>query len=274
MSYNYKKTYTPKSGYTRLCRIGESSMKLLEFGIIELKKGEGVTLSTGDKEMAFIILGGKCDVAFDNVKWEGVGARRSVFEGKAASFYLPRNKTVTVSTRWSVKIAACGTPIDEDTQPQILGPEQVNSVILGQKPWERDTHFIIDSRSNARHLTIGEAFVTPGNWAGFPPHKHDVDNMPAEGILDEVYYFLFQPEQGFAIQRLYTKDGDIDECYVVKQNDLVEFPRGYHTTVGAPGYNTYFLWAMAGEHQGFFRSNDPDHEWVSALENVLKKNKQ
>ena len=68
-------------------------------------------------------------------------------------------------------------------------------------------------------------------------------------------------------------DGSIDETYTVKQDDLVEFPVGYHTTVGAPGYNTYFLWLMAGEHQGFFRSNDPDHDWVTAVENMVKKSK-
>ena len=28
---------------------------------------------------------------------------------------------------------------------------------------------------------------------------------------------------------------------------------------------------MAGEHQGFFRSNDPDHDWVTAVENLVKK---
>lgn len=268
---NYKKTYVPTSGYTQLCKIGSCSLSMLEFGIVELGKGEQVTIDTGENEMAFIILSGKCDVAFDTVCWTDVGGRRSVFEGKAHSFYMPRHKKVTISTPWSVKIVACGTPIDEDTQPQCLGPDHVTSSLLGKKPWERDTHFIIDGRSNARRLTIGEAFVTPGNWAGFPPHKHDVDRMPSEGILEEIYYFLFQPEQGFAIQRMYTKDGEIDETYTVKQDDLVEFPKGYHTTVGAPGYNTYFLWAMAGEHQGFFRSNDPDHDWVSAVENLLKK---
>ena len=41
--------------------------------------------------------------------------------------------------------------------------------------------------------------------------------------------------------------------------------------MGAPGYNTYFLWLMAGEHQGSYRSNDPAHDWVSAVENLEKK---
>ena len=32
---NYKKTYEPKKGYTPLCKIGECSLKMLEFGIID-----------------------------------------------------------------------------------------------------------------------------------------------------------------------------------------------------------------------------------------------
>ncbi len=268
---SYKKTYYPSIGYTPLRKTGDCSLKSLDFGIIELKANDSVEYLTGEKETAFIILGGKCDIRFDDVAWLNIGGRRSVFEGKAYSFYLPRNKKVLISTPWSVKIAVCATPIDSDTEPQILPPDHVNNIVLGVKPWERDTHFIIDGRSSARRLTIGEAFITPGNWAGFPPHKHDMDDMPSEGILEEIYYFLFQPRQGFAIQRMYTKDGEIDECYVVKEDELIEFPKGYHTTVGAPGYNTYFLWAMAGEYQGFYRSNDPDHDWVSAIENIIKK---
>lgn len=268
---NLKKTYVPKIGYTEICKMGECSLKLLDFGMVELKKGDSVTIETGEKEFAFIILGGHADFAFDGTKWENVGGRRSVFEGKATSVYMPRHKTLTITGCEHVKIAVCSTKVDVDSEPEIVGPERVRTAMLGVKPWERDTHFIIDGSTNAKHLTIGEAFITPGNWAGFPPHKHDVDNMPQEGILEEIYYFLFQPEQGFAIQCAYTKDGEFDEAYRVQQDDLVEFPRGYHTTVGAPGYNTYFLWLMAGEHQGFFRSNDPDHDWVTAVENLIKK---
>ena len=268
---NYKKTYSPQSGYTPLCTIGKCSLKMLEFGIIELKKSESVTFETGEKETVFVILGGRADFEFDGQEWKNVGGRRSVFEGKAHSVYMPRRKTVKISTDWSVKIAVCSTPVEEDSQAELITPDRVRTAVLGVKPWERDTHFIADGSTNAKKLTVGEAFVTPGNWAGFPPHKHDTDNMPAEGVREEIYFFLFQPEQGFGLQCMYTKDGEIDACYRVKSNDLVEFPKGYHTTVGAPGYNTYFLWLMAGEHQGFYRSNDPEHDWVSAVENLLKK---
>ena len=56
---NYKKTYVPHNGYTPLCTIGECSLKNLEFGIIELTNGQDLTFETGDREVAFVILGGK-----------------------------------------------------------------------------------------------------------------------------------------------------------------------------------------------------------------------
>lgn len=268
---NYKKSYTSAIGYTKICELGKCSLKMLEFGIIELMKGDSVTINTEEKEYAFIFLGGHADVKAGMNEWKAAGGRTNVFGGKAWSVFVPRHYSVTFTGCEHVKIAVCDTPCDSDSEPQLLPPDHVNVMALGVKPWERDTHFIIDGRCNSKRLCIGEAFVTPGNWAGFPPHKHDMDNMPDEGISEEIYYFLFQPQQGFAVQCMYTKDGRIDEAYRVKNDDLVEFPEGYHTTVGAPGYNTYFLWLMAGEHQGFFRSNDPDHDWVSAVENMLRK---
>ena len=265
---NLKKSYKKATGYTTLCKIGECSLKMLEFGIIELEEGEKVKYNTEDKETAFILLEGYCTVKFDDVVWEHVGNRNTVFENrKAVSFYMPIEQELTIEGNGHVKIAVCGAPIKEKTEPQLLLEEHVVLKTLGIQPYERQTSFIIDGNSNAKVLTIGECYTTPGNWAGFPPHKHDEDNMPAECIAEEIYYFLFEPQQGFAVQCVYTADGIVDEAYRVKNDELVEFPYGYHTTVSTPGYSTYFLWLMAGEHQGFNRSNDPEHDWITKLEN-------
>ena len=269
---DYKKSYKPSKGFTPICEIGKCSLKMLEFGIIELGKDETLDFETHNKEVAFIFLEGRANVSIkETIDFGLVGKRKDVFSGKAEAVYVPRNRSVKLSTPWSCKIAVIGTPLDEDTSEELITQDKVRAVTLGVQPYQRDTHFIIDGTTNARRLTIGEAWVTPGNWAGFPPHKHDVDSMPKEGVAEEIYYFLFHPKQGFAIQSMYTTDGEIDECYRVRENDLVEFPYGYHTTVGAPGYNTYFLWMMAGEHQGFYRSNDEEREWVTAVENIIKK---
>lgn len=189
---NYKKTYTPKNGYTPLCEIGKCSLKDLEFGILELSDGQSYTYETKDREVAFIILGGKANFTANGKDYGMVGARRNVFENpKAECFYAPRNCSVKIDSPWNIKIAVCSTPIDVDSEPQAIHQADVRVVRLGVKPWERDTSFIVDGSTNAKKLTIGEAYITPGNWAGFPPHKHDVDNMPSEGVLEEVYYFLF-----------------------------------------------------------------------------------
>ena len=260
---NFKKTYVPKKGYTPVSEIGKSSLKRLEFGIIELDAGEEQPFDTTDKETAFIVLSGHCDVLFDGQIYENVGNRQSVFENrKAECFYMPRDQRLSVRARDHVKIAVCATPIGEKTEPQLLREDHATLKLLGRPPFERETSFLIDGTTNARILTVGESYTTEGNWAGFPPHKHDVDNMPAECIAEEIYYFLFEPEQGFAVQCLYTKDGSVDVAYRVKEDELVEFPYGYHTTVSTPGYKTYFLWLMAGDYQGFNRSNDPDHDWI------------
>lgn len=269
---NYKKTYIPTNGYTPLCEPGKCSLQLLEFGILELDAGQSHLFETGEREVAFIILGGRAKFAIGEEDFGIVGSRRNVFENQNAECFLaPKDSAVQIESVWKTKIAVCSAKADKAGTAQVIHQENVRVMRLGVKPWERDTSFIVDGSTNASKLTIGEAYITPGNWAGFPPHKHDSDRMPAEGVLEEIYYFLFDPQQGFALQCMYTDDGEIDEVYRMKSDTLVEFPRGYHTTVGAPGYNTYFLWLMAGDHQGFFRSNDPEHAWVSAVENLIKK---
>ncbi|MBO4978889.1 MAG: 5-deoxy-glucuronate isomerase [Clostridia bacterium] len=263
MSYNYKKSYKSAKGYTPLCKIGECSLKKLEFGIIELDGGESLDFYTADKETAFIMLKGHCNVLVNGEKWENVGNRQSVFENRRAeSFYMPIEQHLTVEAIDAIKIAVCATPIKEKTEPQLLRADRVPLKMLGRVPFQRETSFLIDGTTNAKVLTIGEGYCTEGNWAGFPPHKHDEDNMPTECIAEEIYYFLFDPEQGFGVQCMYTEDGSLDEAYRVKSDDLVEFPYGYHTTVSTPGYQSYFLWLMAGDYQGFNRKNDPDHDWV------------
>lgn len=167
---NFKKAYKGGKGYTPICKIGECSLKKLEFGIIELDAGESVDYNTEDKETAFIILEGHCDVTYDGGEFKNVGNRASVFENRRAeSVYMPRDMKLTVKALDHLKIAVCATPITEATEPQVLREEHTITKVLGRVPFERETSFIIDGNSNAKILTIGEAYTTEGNWAGFPP---------------------------------------------------------------------------------------------------------
>ena len=148
---NLKKTYVPRNGYTPICKIGECSLKDLEFGIIELSDGQQLTFETKDREVAFIILGGKAAFTANGKAFGTLGVRRNVFENpKAEAFYAPRNCTVVIDSPWNVKIAVCGTPCDQDSEPQAIRQADVRVSRLGVKPWERDTSFIVDGSTNAK----------------------------------------------------------------------------------------------------------------------------
>src|SRR5207245_2357117 len=43
---------------------------------------------------------------------------------------------------------------------------------------------------------------------------------------------------------------------------LVLVPRGYHVVSAAPGYDCYYLNAMAGAVREWLFTTDPDHEWL------------
>jgi 5-deoxy-glucuronate isomerase len=47
-------------------------------------------------------------------------------------------------------------------------------------------------------------------------------------------------------------------------------PKGYHTVVSAPGYMTYYLWALAGNHRIQATVDDPALSWVGRTVPMLK----
>lgn len=95
-----------------------------------------------------------------------------------------------------------------------------------------------------------------GNHGYEPAHNQ-------EGFLDGIYYFEFDKPQGFGVQMVYSKEGDINEAYKVKTGDFVEIPKGYHPFSVAPNYKNYCLWIMAGKNRGIFCTTEDCHKWIN-----------
>ena len=57
------------------------------------------------------------------------------------------------------------------------------------------------------------------------------------------------PAPGFGIQMVYTDPGAPELAVVVRQDDVVLMPRGYHPNVAAPGCSIGFLWMMAATRE-------------------------
>lgn len=259
----FKRSWNKKFGKSEIFRKEDSYCQKVEMDMLRLAAGDKKAYRESGKEYALVILGGKCTVSGNGFEFKDAGRRKDVFDGAATCIYVPSDNPFTITACTEVQIAVCKSPSDKKFKPAIINPEDVIIKNLGKPGWEREAHFILDERTDSNMLYIGEAFVKGGQWASYPPHKHDDDNMPTEAETEEIYYYEFKNPNGFGIQKVYTMEGDIDETYTVKSGDFVEIPRGYHPFHAAPGYDNYYLWIMAGKDRGFYMTTDEEHQWLN-----------
>ena len=259
----FKRSWNKKFGKSEIFKKEDSYCQKVEMDMLRLAAGDKKAYRESGKEYALVILGGKCTVSGNGFEFKDAGRRKDVIDGAATCIYVPSDNPFTITACTEVQIAVCKSPSDKKFKPAIINPEDVIIKNLGKPGWEREAHFILDERTDSNMLYIGEAFVKGGQWASYPPHKHDDDNMPTEAETEEIYYYEFKNPNGFGIQKVYTMEGDIDETYTVKSGDFVEIPRGYHPFHAAPGYDNYYLWIMAGKDRGFYMTTDEEHQWLN-----------
>ncbi len=260
---NLKKGYVEKYGYERVITDRNSILTYAELDFLKLADGQSYTITEKGKEFALIVLYGKCAVKGEGFEFSEVGKRANVFDGPAEAVYVGKDTEFTVTGKGGdVKIAVCKAPAEKYFKPQYVQVQDIKTKDLGKGSFTRSAAFNLPETVEANLLYIGEFWVEDGNWASYPPHKHDVDNMPTEGFLDEIYYFEFDKPQGFGFQAVYSKEGDINEVYKVKSGEMVEVPKGYHPFTVAPGYKNYCLWIMAGKDRGIFCTTEEEHKWI------------
>ncbi|MBP3406272.1 MAG: 5-deoxy-glucuronate isomerase [Kiritimatiellae bacterium] len=261
---NLKIELKPQQGYNKVFDVGEYGMKLTKFGVLKLAAGTSYECDTGESEVAFVLIGGNFAAEGDGWSFEVTDGRKSPFTGKPHCLYLPRRVKYTIKALSDVELAYNGSPATRDTaKPTLIKPEDTHHIALGKDNWTRTSEIILDETFDSEHFYIGEGMIPSGNWSGYPSHRHDVNNPPAELDMEETYFYLFDPPQGFGFQSVYKPDGSLNEAYRVQNYDTVAIAEGYHPLVGAPGYQMYYLWTMAGDKgRGLVSSMDPAHAWV------------
>ncbi|MFH5181701.1 5-deoxy-glucuronate isomerase [Paenibacillus sp. TAB 01] len=233
------------------------------FQVVKLSEGQMLRRETGDQEICLVLLSGKADVSTAQEQWLGIGERMSVFERKAPySVYVPSGDSYEVRALTQVELAVCAAPGRGSHPARLIAPQQVGAETRGYGNIERYIHNILPEQEPADSLLVVEVLTPNGHWSSYPPHKHDRDALPEESLLEETYYFRVQPEQGFAIQRVYTDDRSLDETLIVQDGQTVLVPRGYHPVSAPPGYDVYYLNVMAGPTRTWKFHNDPDHAWI------------
>jgi 5-deoxy-glucuronate isomerase len=246
--------------------------KLLDFQLLVLPAGQSHSGQTGDREIAAVILGGKATFEIGGKRFEKVGGRPNVFSGKPHTVYLPCGFNYTITAEGPVEIALCSAPSDLQAEPYVIEPDRVNTGVWGAANFSRNYFEILTATQQsdlpARRLIVGETFTPSGNWSTYPPHKHEEDKG-GEAFHEEMYYFRINTPEGFGLLHHYDRES-FEENYTIRNSTILMAPRGYHTYVGAPGYTSYYLWFLSGEHRNQAVSQDPDVGWVFKAVPMLK----
>jgi 5-deoxy-glucuronate isomerase len=216
---------------------------------------------TGERELCLVVVEGSCTVSSGHGEWRELGGRQNPFEGRPDAAYLPPGTEFELDG--DGEVALCSAPAPSGgAEARVLRGDEIEAETRGFGAQERTVVPILMADRDAESLLVCEVLTPPGHWSSYPPHKHDRDALPEESYLEETYYHRIDPARGFALQRVYTGDGNLDETLAVRDRDVVLVPRGYHTVSAPPGYAVYYLNVMAGPERTWAIANDPDHEWM------------
>jgi 5-deoxy-glucuronate isomerase len=246
----------------------------INFQSRHLAAGQTWTHSTGEHELALVLLGGQLTVTSDQGTWDLRG-RANVFAGPPHALYLSRRTTFQVHAEADSRIAVAWVATDEDHPARLITPADAAVEIRGGDNATRQINSIIPPGFDCQRLVVVEVYTPGGSWSSYPPHKHDVHKLNPDGSLreadlEEVYFYQFDRPEAYAYQRVYTdltsplhRAGcPIDALILARHGDVVLIPEGYHPVACPPGYTGYYLNVLAGSAQSLANSDDPQYAWV------------
>ena len=233
--------------------------KYISFRVVRLAEGKTLEADTASNEAVIVPLGGRGRLSFDG-NTEAL-IRNDLFRELADIVYLPPRTKYRVEATGTFEFAVGGAPAEGRLPARIIRKEEIATNVRGAANAARGVSTLLDSDDIAERLTVYEIHTPSGNWSSFPPHRHDTRNNSS--YHEETYYYRLQPTDGFAIQRIYTRDTELDVALPVHDGDVVLIHEGYHPVVKAPGTNAYYLNFLAGDVRKITAVNDPHYDWIT-----------
>lgn len=243
----------PSENDAELIPAGTADVPLTYFRLLKFESDETVTIEVPGFELIAVVMSGQCQITVGTEEFGLIGGRTSVWDGDADSVYAGTGQSVTLRGNGeAAEIAIAGGACSEDFSAFRIRPDAVESVEVGsvETHTQRSIHHILGQNANGRagNLLVSELYAAPGCWSGYPPHKHDVDNLPEESAFEEVYHYRFDPPQGFGGQYHYY-EGENPSCEMTTDRSTFVVDAGYHPTSTAPGYRGYIFTILVGKSQ-------------------------
>jgi 5-deoxy-glucuronate isomerase len=248
--------------------------RYLSYVVHPFGQGRHVIPAAANEESCVIVQSGTDVTITDDVggRWALPG-RESVFSDLPSAVWVPDGRRLTVeigrppADGTAVVVVARAPRSDRDgvaSEPIAILPSDVVVETRGAGNATRQISHIIAPSFPADRLEVVEVYTPSGNWSSWPPHKHDVDDMPSEAVLEEIYHYRFHRPGAWAIQRVYRADRSRDAIFEVRDGEVVVVTDGYHPFAAAHGDDAYYLNALAGDRRTMACSFDPDLDWVRA----------
>jgi 5-deoxy-glucuronate isomerase len=237
--------------------------RYVSFSAHKLALGATLSFTDNSNELCVVILSGIVSAQTEGFAWQDIGGRMSVFEDASPyAVYLPPRAKLTVTAKTDAELGVAGAPAKGELPARLIEPANMPRTARGKGLNIRYVCDILPQNEPAESVLVVEVRTPSGNSSSYPPHKHDIDNIPLESQLEETYYHRINPPQGFVFHRVYSDSRDIDESMAVEDRDVVLVPRGYHPVVVPYGYESYYFNVMAGPKRVWHFHNDPAHEWI------------
>lgn len=259
-----------KAGYKEI--LGkEQHLNFLRLSILQLTPDfKEYAAESLDEEIAIVPINGEVTVWANSKELGTIGRRGDVFSETAEIAYISTNTKYNIhlnESQKSSKVLLCRTKAERHFPPFIINKTDYGTEKRGKGQWNRTVRNILVDNVEGKvdRLVLGETINDPGQWSGYPPHRHVNDNYPEELPFEEVYFYDFDPKGGFGIQVLYGSKYVEDRGFIIKSGDAFAIPDGFHPVVGAGGYKVYYLWFMAGPKGRKLKPFlDPKYKWVES----------
>jgi len=236
--------------------VNNSTVPLVYFNIIKLKKGESFQYKLSNYETSVVPATGMVELTADGKKLGTIGKRTTdVWDGEPEGSYIPIDTDCTITClSESTECFIAGGIYEKKLEPFLVLQKELDVVQYGSDDTKthRKIKHILGAKQHEQvgRLLVNELYtVGAGGWSGFPPHKHDTDNIPTETRHDEVYNYRFKPCHGFGVQVMQYEDDKEGFGYQLFDGSTIGINKGYHPCVVAPGYEMYYFTILVGLSQ-------------------------
>ena len=264
----------PDAGHHLAFGPEQAGWRYLSYVVHPIDLGRHVIPAAAGQEACVVVQSGRAvTISDDDGRSWSLPGRESVFADLPSALWVPDGRRLTVeiaelpANGIAVVVVARAPRSGRDgvaTEPIAIRPADVVVETRGAGNATRQISHIIAPSFPADRLEVVEVYTPSGNWSSWPPHKHDVDEMSGEAVLEEIYHYRFRRPAAWAIQRVYRADRSRDAIFEVRDGNVVLVTDGYHPFAAAHGDDAYYLNALAGDRRTMACSFDPDLDWVRA----------